>query len=193
MIALVVLAAGLSRRMGDDNKLLAQVGGIPLFHHALGAAITSDIGPVYLVHGDTPLPCPASVKSVRAGDAHMGQAHSLRAGIQAAQADGAAAAFVLLGDMPLICADTITALARKAQSKPSAIWRPSYQGKPGHPVYWPQPYFKDLLALGGDDGAKPVLLQSKDNIAILEWSDDSVVFDVDTPQALKEAQRRLCP
>ena len=47
----VVLAAGLSRRMGR-NKLLAELGGKPLLRHAVEAALASRLDPVIVVTGN---------------------------------------------------------------------------------------------------------------------------------------------
>ena len=38
MTAAIVLAAGLSRRMGETDKLWLPVGGVPMYRHALALA-----------------------------------------------------------------------------------------------------------------------------------------------------------
>src|SRR5262249_51212021 len=50
-VGAIVLAAGLSSRMGS-NKLLAQVAGKPLVRHAVEAALASAAGPVIVVTGN---------------------------------------------------------------------------------------------------------------------------------------------
>ena len=44
-IAAVILAAGRSRRMGEQNKLLVNLGQIPMVSHVTAAAVASDARP----------------------------------------------------------------------------------------------------------------------------------------------------
>lgn len=191
MLAVVVLAAGLSRRMGQANKLFERVGGKPLYEWALDAAVKSRLGRVYLVRGPEPLIAPADVVHVHAPLAHLGQSHSLAAGIAAIADPRIKGALILLGDMPLITSGTLQSLNDSVQVQPHYIWRPRFGLTPGHPVYWPATYFARLTALTGDDGAQPVLQASRSDTRFLAWPDDSVTFDVDTPAALREARERL--
>ncbi|MEM7570333.1 MAG: nucleotidyltransferase family protein [Pseudomonadota bacterium] len=188
---LIVLAAGLSRRMGERDKLLESVAGKPLYQWALDAALLSEAGPVYLVHGKTEPPEASNVTNVHAQLAHLGQSHSISAGIQKVRDTNADAVLIMLGDMPLITPHIIKSLIDAARGKPGKIWRPAFDARPGHPVYWPRAYFGALKALEGDSGARDVLKAHRGEIALLPWHDDSVVFDVDTPQALEDASRRL--
>src|SRR5690606_30403082 len=50
-ITAVVLAAGLSSRMGPDNKLLAPVGGVPMVATVVDAVLASKARPILVVTG----------------------------------------------------------------------------------------------------------------------------------------------
>ncbi|MEM9288010.1 MAG: nucleotidyltransferase family protein [Pseudomonadota bacterium] len=191
MICAIVLAGGLSRRMGPDNKLAQDVAGKPLLDWAISAATHCKAETTIIVYGNWRPPTDDSITLVHAPDAQNGQSRSLAAGLIHADEIGAHAAIVLLGDMPLIRARDIDTILDAATSQPDAIMRPSYDGTPGHPVYWPKWTFPNLIALHGDEGAKPFLKAHRQDVQVLDWADDTVTFDVDTPSALDEARRRL--
>ncbi len=50
-VAAIVLAAGLSRRIGDRNKLLYKLGGIPLTTHEINALLDSTVTEIVMVTG----------------------------------------------------------------------------------------------------------------------------------------------
>ena len=50
-VAAIVLAAGRSTRMGDTNKLLADIGGTPMVRRVVEAALASKARPVLVVTG----------------------------------------------------------------------------------------------------------------------------------------------
>ncbi|MDD9879126.1 MAG: NTP transferase domain-containing protein, partial [Magnetovibrio sp.] len=50
-VAAIVLAAGLSRRAGIRNKLLAPVGGKPMVRRSTEAVLASGAAPVFVVTG----------------------------------------------------------------------------------------------------------------------------------------------
>ena len=185
MLAILLLAAGRSSRMGDRDKLMEVVDGAPLLRTMVKRAQTTG-APVFVVlPPDRPdreaaldgLP----VTPVQAHDAHLGMAHSLRAGV-AALPVSATAAMILPADMPDITAADLASM-RTAQSKsPTAILRATTsEGKSGHPVVFPSALFPDLLALSGDAGARAVLAANKDQIIPVALPANHAQTDLDTP------------
>jgi molybdenum cofactor cytidylyltransferase len=154
-VVVVLAAGGGSRWTGDGHKLLALIAGEPIVLHSVRTALASGVGPVVVVTGALELP-----ESVTALDdltiVHHagwagGQATSLAAGIAAADALGAEAVVVGLGDQPFIVAESWRAVA--ASSAPIAM--ASYDGRARNPVrlarsVWP------LLPTTGDEGARVV-------------------------------------
>jgi molybdenum cofactor cytidylyltransferase len=188
-IAAIVLAAGRSTRMGAANKLVADVGGKPMVRHAVEAALASHARPVLVVTGHQA----GDVRAALAGldvtfvanpDFAQGLSSSLKAGIRAVPTD-ATGALVLLGDMPRIGAAHLDAMiAAFASEAGAAIVVPMHQGQRGNPVLWPADLFGDMLALGGDAGARSLLARHAHRVREIDLGTDAVLMDVDTPDAL---------
>ena len=103
-IAAVVLAAGQSTRMGS-NKLLAGLDGKPLLLRTVAAIRASGVDEVVVVTGHEHQQIEAALAGTEVTLVHNaayrdGLATSIKAGIEAAQ--NFDAAFICLGDMPLI-------------------------------------------------------------------------------------------
>lgn len=187
-IAGIVLAAGMSRRMGQ-NKLTLPLEGKPLLRHAVEAALAGKLDPVIVVTGhDAP-----SVRDALAGlpvcFAHNdvfadGLSTSLRKGITAVppECDGA---MVLLGDMPAIGSELVTRLvAAFNPAQGHAICVATAQGEWGHPVLWGRQFFSEMENLRGDAGARAVMTRHLDHIREVETGDLAPLIDIDTPEAL---------
>src|SRR5262249_24798835 len=87
-VAALVLAAGRSRRMGAENKLLAKLDGTPLVVRAVDTALASRARPVIVVTGHMADEVRSalierSVSFVHNGEWGEGMSTSLRAGIAA--------------------------------------------------------------------------------------------------------------
>jgi molybdenum cofactor cytidylyltransferase len=134
-VAGVVLAAGTSSRLGR-NKLLVQLAGEALVRRAVRRAVEAGLEPVLVVVGHeakrvaaevSGLPCRQVENLVFASGQHT----SVRAGI-AAVPQAAAAAVVMLADMPLVTAEMLAALveryregaSRGALSGPDSVAEP---------------------------------------------------------------------
>lgn len=191
-IAVVVLAAGRSRRMGGPNKLLEQLGGKPLVRHAAEAALASAAQRVVVVTGHMEDQVRAALEGLDVDFAHNpdfaeGLSTSVKAGL-GALGGGADAAVIMLGDMPRISADLIDALiAAYAPGEGRNIIVPTFEGKRGNPVLFSADYFEELGAIRGDVGARHLI--GKHGEAVHEVAaDEAVVLDVDTPDALARAR-----
>ena len=188
-VGAVVLAAGRSRRMGADNKLLADVDGVPLIARVVDAVLASRARPVAVVTGHEA----ARVRAALAGreiifahnpDHAEGMSTSLRVGI-AALGEPCDGALVCLGDMPWVTSahlDALIAAFDPASDRPICV--PFYQRKRGNPVLWPRRYFDEIGRLSGDTGARALLDAHADEVRAVRVADEGVTLDVDTPDAL---------
>lgn len=188
-IGAVILAAGLSSRMGPRNKLVAQVGGKPLLRRVAEAATASAANPVVLVTGNDPEMIEAIVAGMpvtisRNADFRMGLSTSLIRGINALP-DDCDGAVILLGDMPGVTAPLIDKLiAAFAPEEGRAICVATHRGKRGNPVLWGRQFFADIRRLEGDVGAKSVIAANQELVCDVEIESDAPLVDIDTPEEL---------
>jgi molybdenum cofactor cytidylyltransferase len=189
-IAALVLAAGISRRMGPQNKLLAPLSdGRTLIARTVDNALLSAANPVIVItgHQDAAVRDALADKPVRfvyAADYQEGMAASLRAGI-ASLSEKIGGAVICLGDMPLVDAkvlDNIIATYNRAEGR--EIILPTFDGQRGNPVLWGKRFFPDLLTLTGDNGARQILDNYMEFVAEVPVENDSVLRDFDTPGSL---------
>lgn len=187
-IEAIVLAAGRSTRFGADNKLIADLNGKPIIRHVVEALCAAQIA-VVVVTGHQADAIMAVLDGLPLRFAHNpdfadGMASSLAKGI-AALAPDCDGALIALGDMPAIDQPLINALtAAFAPQNGRSIITPVFSGKRGHPVLWARRYFADLSKIEGDTGARHLLGLHQDETLEVEWLSDSVLADVDTPDAL---------
>ncbi len=192
-IAAVVLAAGHSRRMGETNKLLAPLHGLPLIAHVVNSATSSIADPVIVVTGhEQELVHQAlkgrSVEYVHNAEHESGLASSVRTGL-AALPDDMDGAIFLLGDMPLVGAGHINQIIDAFNSESGrTIIVPVCDGARGNPVLWSKEFFPEMSRLTGDTGARKLLRDYPDKVFELEIGDNAVLTDIDTVETLREIE-----
>jgi len=85
--------------------------------------------------------------------------------------------------MPLVKPETIKKLTRAfldRSDRPSAIVRPRFEGRAGHPVIFGRSYSAQLKALSKDEGAHSVITSHIDKLFLVDVTDSGVVKDIDT-------------
>ena len=188
----VILAAGQSRRMGAQNKLLAEIDGVPIIRRTAQAMLDGGLNDLVIVTGhehrlvaaaldDLPVTC------IYNDEYQSGQASSVACGVRHHQNGSHAAVLIALGDMPLVRPELIAALLRDHSSLPDATDRitlPVFDGRRGNPVIWGRGFFDELVALTGDAGGSIIFAENKNAVNSLGWPDDSIHLDIDTPEAL---------
>jgi molybdenum cofactor cytidylyltransferase len=180
----VILAAGMSRRMGDFKPLLP-FRGAPLLDHVLEAAKASRLTPLCLVLGHRAVEIqstldPVGLDVVVNHDYAQGQAGSLIAGLKKIRTRCRAAMF-LLGDQPLITARLIDTLIDAHRRQEAPITLPVYKGRRGNPVIVAARLFSDLERLRGDTGARALFGAHETEILRVAVDDPAVLIDVDCP------------
>jgi len=104
--------------------------------------------------------------------------------------DRADGAIVCLGDMPLIDATLIDRLIETfAPDRGHLIAVPVSEGRRGNPVLWSRRFFKELMTLDGDIGARHLIAKHAEVVAEVPVEGNSAFLDIDTPQALEAARR----
>jgi molybdenum cofactor cytidylyltransferase len=195
-VAVLVLAAGRSTRMGGPNKLLADIGGRPLVRIAAEEALASRARPVIVVTGHQRDAVEAALAGLKVERVHNpdfadGLSTSLKAGLAAlpGEVDGAV---ILLGDMPQVRASLIDRLVGAFDPERGAlVVVPTIDGKRGNPVVWARRFFPELMTLEGDIGARHVIGRYAEAVTEVPLTDQAVLIDVDTPEALSKVRAEL--
>lgn len=193
MIAAVVLAAGLSRRMGQA-KLLMPVGGRAIVRYVVESVLAGGVDSVWVVTGPDVEPIEAALAGLEVQIAvnpapEEGQASSLRAGIAALPAS-VDAVLIALGDQPSLAPSIIPALLAARRTTPKLIVAPRYRDGQGNPVLFKREIFPELLRLTGDQGARPIIQKEP---ARVEWVELDLPMppDVDTPDDYEKIRANL--
>jgi molybdenum cofactor cytidylyltransferase len=181
----IILAAGLSSRMGGDKVLLPWQGQ-PLVRHMAGIALASRLAEVVVVTGHRAIEVAAAVSDlpvrvINNPEYATGLSSSLRAGI-AALSPYLGGALVLLVDQPLVTTAIVDRLLEAFWSHDRPIVAAVAQGRRGNPVLFARALFPELLSLTGDEGARRVVAAYRDQVIGVEV-DVAVLEDIDTPEA----------
>ena len=68
---------------------------------------------------------------------------------------------------------------------------PTIEGRRGNPVVWARRFFPDLMAIGGDVGARHLIGNVAEAVAEVPVEGEAALTDVDTPDALSQAKATL--
>lgn len=185
-IAALILAAGMSSRMGTAKQLLPYKQ-TTLLGWAIENAIKSEVHTVYCVLGANaeeiaPTISKHHIEIIHNQDYQKGLSSSITSGIDHIKALDYDAVFIMLCDQPNVNDTYINTLLSKFQLNPNHIVASCYKNIKGVPAVFPKKQFSNLLSLKGDKGAK-LLLNTDSSVKSIETSID--LFDIDTPEDYK--------
>lgn len=181
----IVLAAGLSRRMGRPKPLL-ELEGETFIERAVRTLREGGCRAVVAVVGGgdaaaARLAAATGAVVVANGRPSSEPIDSIRLGLDALSADAVAAA-VLPVDHPLVRSDTVAALVEGFRDGKPPVVRPVHRGCPGHPGIFGRATFAALRRPALPDGAQTVIAEQGGAVLDLEVSDPGVLGNVDTPE-----------
>ena len=192
MIAVIVLAAGASTRMGRQKLTLPLADGRPLVRAAVEQVLAADLDDVVVVLGREAEAVASAlrglpIRTVVNPRYAEGQSTSLRAGLDALAQD-TEAAVVALGDQPLPDPRLLRQLVEAFWTSGRPIVAPVYRDGRGNPVLFASSVFDELRRVEGDRGGRPVIARDPARVAEVPV-DAPMPTDIDTPEDYEAARR----
>ena len=194
-IALIMLAAGNSRRFGS-NKLLYEIEGKPMYQHILERLLAvAEVKNVYkkslpsfrnhkvsvtVVTQYEEIRREALALGARVYDnphPDEGISSSMKIGLKA-NLDADACLFTV-SDQPWLTKKTILQLLRLLETSGKGIACVSCNGKLGNPCVFTRNYYDQLLSITGDRGGKSVIMANGEDTAVLQVDDRRELMDMD--------------
>lgn len=185
MICAIVLAAGMSRRMGAQ-KLLLPFAGKTVIAHIVAELLNSTVDHVLVVVGcrgksvAEKLP-KQSITIVTNPNYTNGMLSSVRCGIQALPQE-CTAVMVVLGDQPAISSELVDKMVRSFAKTDKGIVVPYCQQRRGHPLMFSVKYLNDIMTNFDKVGLRGLLHTCPKDVLELEVSNSSVLSDMDFPE-----------
>jgi len=183
-VAALLPAAGTSRRLGRDKRLL-DLGGETLLQRAARRALAAALEPVVVVleAGAGPaLRAPLDALGVRVAvspDPGLGMNASLRSGLELVAASPAC--LLLLPDMPRVDESMLVALRELCERERPALVVSRYGAVEAPPVVFASELFAELMAPGaGDRRGREVVRRHRERALVQDWPPERLV-DLDTP------------
>ncbi|UOQ97566.1 nucleotidyltransferase family protein [Hymenobacter sp. 5317J-9] len=183
-VALVLLAAGASTRMGRPKQLLSYRGRT-LLRHAAETAVASGCTPIVLVTGAVHEALAAEVAGlpvqvVHNPDWETGMASSIRAGLAAAQPTEPAAVLIMLSDQPHLTPELLRELVQRQRQARAPIAAAAYGDALGVPAVFDRALFSQLMELRGQAGAGRLIASYGPAVERIAFP--AGLLDVDTPE-----------
>ncbi len=199
-ITAILLAAGLSKRLGR-NKLLLPLGDETVLRKTAKAVLASDVSEVILVTGHEEAAVKQAVGGLDVRLAHNpryaeGQSTSMIAGIGAAHEEACAYLFVL-GDQPLLTPGIVNDLISLYEtSRPDAlVAAPVFEGRRGNPALFSASLKDELLRTSGDAGGRGIIrrleTESPEQIVFHRLPNDDIFLDIDTEEDYERMLRKF--
>lgn len=187
-IAIVIPAAGASRRMRGQDKLLQEINGVALLRRqvemalATGAHVCVTLPDYDHPRAETLQGLP--VQMVAVPDAALGMSASLRRGVGMLPRN-LKAVMILPADMPDLTTEDLLTVYQGFLNEPHPTLQQATteDGTPGHPVLFPADCFTALMALEGDQGARQVVKDNSYRLRRVALPGDNALTDLDTPEA----------
>ena len=194
MIIGVVLSAGESSRMGRPKALLP-IEGQRFIERIIRVLGLSRVGRTIVVLGHHAEQLRGQIEHLPVEivinpDYQSGQLSSLQAAIRHLERDDRCAGMLVhLVDHPFIDVALVDKLIEGFFETKKLIVVPRYKEKRGHPVIFSRELFAELLNAPVDQGAKAVVNAHRQETLEIEWQDEGITVDIDTPELYRQHVR----
>ncbi len=194
-ICAVVLAAGLSSRMGQP-KILLPWGRETVLEAIIHRLQVARVDHIIVVTGRGAEAVRAvanryGAEVVHNPDYEQGEMlSSLQAALRVLNNSRYDGALVVLGDQPQMQSYVISRVLDAYAEGQKGIVIPSYMMRRGHPVLFSRRFWPALLDLPAGSSPRDLVNRLPDEIVYVEVTTDSILQDIDTPEDYQAALRR---
>ena len=183
MISAILLAAGESKRMVDENKLIKKHKSIPLIKHAVSNVLNSPIDELIIVLGyqkksiEKIIGENKKIKFIANPNFESGIASSIKKGLDSLSKE-TEAFFICLGDMPNVNKEIYNQLINASfGNKDKEIFVPYYQERQANPILFSKKMKDEIQKIEGDFGAKKIIADNEKKVFKLSIQDKGVITD----------------
>ncbi|MCF6352636.1 MAG: nucleotidyltransferase family protein [Cyclobacteriaceae bacterium] len=187
-IAIIILAAGASTRMGEPKQLLTW-GNTTLLNHTIEQAVNSKSDAVYIVLGANYTAIKKSIIRKQATILYFknwqeGMGSSIAYGVQNLPPSKFDGILIMLADQPQIDSLFFNKLINEFKKGSKPIIATKYEEKVGVPAIFNASFFNQLTQLEGEKGGKLLLEKNLKNLSLL--LPNSTYEDIDTQEDYKK-------
>lgn len=186
--AIVILAAGESRRMGTSKQLL-MVENTPLLRRSAEIAVRTT-QPVWVVLGANEsahrgVLSGCSCKIVVNPNWREGMGTSIQLGLASVcnEARDASAILLMVCDQPLVTTAHLLSLLAQSTLHPSSRIASGYADTMGVPAIFPKTFFSQLMKIPPSMGARKLLADNPETVVTVPLPGGEI--DLDTPEDYK--------
>lgn len=184
--AIVILAAGSSKRMGKPKQML-EIHGTTLLQHSVNTAVASGIPNIVVVLGANAEEHKASlfnrpITLLENAQWERGMGSSLKVGVKKAIElfKDVQALIVMVCDQPLISSVHIGNLIKAFQAHEPLAIASGYNDSYGVPAVFDRSVFSLLIKIDDHSGARAILEKLKDDLVLVPFFGGEI--DLDTPE-----------
>jgi molybdenum cofactor cytidylyltransferase len=182
-ITAIVLAAGLSTRMGRPKQLLPW-GDTTVLGQTIDNLQRSHINEVVVVSGyqTQQVASVASQLGVQTFFNELYASGGLISSVQTALRllpDNREAILVMLADQPMVETETIDRLVKAWSENKGELLAPVIKGRRGNPVLIGRRYFAELLSLPAGSAPRELINRHSEQLKLVEVESDSILRDLD--------------
>lgn len=194
MIGGIILAAGMSIRMGRPKMALPWQGGRTVLGQMVHVLRTGGVDLVIVVTGSDREAIQRGAGGLEVTFVHnaeyatSGMFSSVRKGLHALEPTDVEAALITPGDLPTILPATIKALIDEWRETSAEIIAPSYEGRRGHPVLVAKTAWGSLRALPDGATLRDFFQQERGKLRHVIVDDPGILRDLDTPEDYRQAR-----
>jgi molybdenum cofactor cytidylyltransferase len=191
MLAVAILSAGESRRMGSP-KALIPFRGHTFLEHLLEVTKHPRVGVTRIVLGASAESIgeklhldPALV--VNNENWQQGQLSSIQAAVRSLPRNQTEGLILCPVDHPMVSGALVARLIAEFDSSGKAVVLPTFRGRRGHPLIFRVTLYDELLAASPEVGARQVVWNHAQDVLAVPTDEEGVILNLNNPESLKKA------